>query len=198
MTKEEMTSEEAIEVLKQTEFYARPFDNSVEASTKAYRIHKAIYMAIKALEQEPYEKFESIKDHICKLAGDYKCWDNRLAPDEALELCRILEQQPCVDAVSRSEVDRLCYRYLKVATDEHVAFYEDFLDLPSVTPTRKKGRWIYTPHKRLVDETDEGRVYEVQEKCSCSACGADFGYCKVEDSFCKYCGAEMGGSGECE
>lgn len=58
-------------------------------------------------------------------------------------------------------------------------------------PARKKGKWVYTPQKRLVDETDEGPVYEVQEKCNCSVCGADFGYCKVEDSFCKYCGAEM-------
>jgi hypothetical protein len=46
-----------------------------------------------AAKQEPYEKFESTKDHIYKLAGDYKCWDNRLTRDEALELCHILEEQ---------------------------------------------------------------------------------------------------------
>lgn len=39
-----------------------------------------------------------------------------------------------VDCVSRQEVDRLACRYLKEPTDNHVAFYEDFLDLPSVTP----------------------------------------------------------------
>ena len=54
----------------------------------------ALYMAIEALEPKPYEKFESAKDHIYKLAGDYKCWDNRLTKDEAVELCHILEQQP--------------------------------------------------------------------------------------------------------
>ena len=48
----------------------------------------------KALEQEPMEKFKSVKAHIFKLAGDYKCWDNRLTNDEALELCHILEQEP--------------------------------------------------------------------------------------------------------
>jgi len=48
----------------------------------------------KALEQEPMEKFKSVKAHIFKLAGDYKCWDNRLTDDEALELCHILEQEP--------------------------------------------------------------------------------------------------------
>lgn len=54
----------------------------------------ALDNAIKALEQKPYEKFKSTKDHIYKLAGDYKCWDNRLTQDEALELCHILEQEP--------------------------------------------------------------------------------------------------------
>ena len=44
-------------------------------------------------EQKPYKKFENVKDHIYKLAGDYKCWDNRLTDDEALELCHILEQK---------------------------------------------------------------------------------------------------------
>lgn len=53
--------------------------------------------AIKALERKPYEKFESVKDHIYKLAGDYKCWDNRLTQDEALELCHILEQESILD-----------------------------------------------------------------------------------------------------
>lgn len=58
---------------------------------KDYR--EALVMAIKALEQQkPIEKFENAKDHIYKLAGDYKCWDNRLTDDEALELCHILEQ----------------------------------------------------------------------------------------------------------
>ena len=56
---------------------------------------RAIKEAIKTLEQEPMENFESTKDHILKLAGDYKCWDNRLTHDEALELCHMLEQEPC-------------------------------------------------------------------------------------------------------
>lgn len=57
--------------------------------------NELIESAIEALEQQPYEKFESAKDHIYKLAGDYKCWDNRLTKDEAVELCHILEQEPC-------------------------------------------------------------------------------------------------------
>lgn len=40
------------------------------------------------------------------------------------------------DCVDRHSVDMLAYRYLKEPTDNHVAFYEHFLDLPSVTPIR--------------------------------------------------------------
>ena len=67
---------------------------------------EALDMAIKALEQQPYEKFESVKDHIYKLAGDYKCWDNRLTKDEAVELCHILEQESVLDKI-RAEIQRL-------------------------------------------------------------------------------------------
>ena len=58
--------------------------------------HTAMMMAIKALEQEPsnkpLEKFDNVKQHIDRLAGDYKCWDNRLSWEEALELSHLLEK----------------------------------------------------------------------------------------------------------
>lgn len=81
------------------------------------------------------------------------------------------------DCVDRHSVDLLVYRYLKEATDNHVAFYEDFLDLPSVTPQepiRPKGKWI--PYHY-------GAYYE------CSNCHErnDSRY----DKYCKFCGAEM-------
>ena len=61
---------------------------------------------------------------------------------DALDIAiKAIEQQPCEDAVSRGEVNMLCARYLKTATDDHVAFYEHFCDLPSVTPTRKASEW---------------------------------------------------------
>ena len=84
-----MTIDEAIEILK---------DGELNPCVTEDR--EACDMAIKAIEQQrPYEKFESVKDHIYKLAGDYKCWDNRLTDDEALELCHILEQEPRKDEV---------------------------------------------------------------------------------------------------
>lgn len=44
-----MTREEAIKELKELEYYNRPFDNSETEDKKA----KALFMAIKALEQMP-------------------------------------------------------------------------------------------------------------------------------------------------
>lgn len=38
------------------------------------------------------------------------------------------------DCVDRHAVDMLAYRYLKEPTNNNMAFYEDFLDLPSVVP----------------------------------------------------------------
>lgn len=62
---------------------------------------KALQMLLdcadKALEPKPMEKFEDVKTHIQRLAGDYKCWDNRLTWEEALELNRMLEAQPSED-----------------------------------------------------------------------------------------------------
>lgn len=136
---------------------------------------------IKALERE--------REYMISHGGDSQA----KALADAIELMR---REPCEDAVSRKQV----VEWLQRASDDSIqhAIDSNMEFISSVTPTRKKGRWIYTPQKRLVDETDEGPVYEVQEKCSCSACGADFGYCKVDDNYCKYCGAEMGGSKECE
>ena len=54
------------------------------------------------------------------------------------EAIKAIEQEPCEDCVSRQAVDRLVWEYLKKGTDENIAFYEHFLDLPSVTPQESK------------------------------------------------------------
>lgn len=63
-----------------------------------------------------------------------------------LEEHTICKQEPCEDCISRQAVDRLVWEYLKKGSDENVAFYEHFLDLPSVTPQQKVGRWINGDH----------------------------------------------------
>ena len=67
-------------------------------------------IAIQALEEKPYEKFENVKDHIYKLASDYKCWDNRITDNEAIELCHILEQEPILDKI-REDINNLTVYY---------------------------------------------------------------------------------------
>lgn len=95
--------------------------------------------SIKALEQQPkpLEKFDNVKQHIDRLAGDYKCWDNRLSYDEALELCRILETQPCEDCVSRAYIEPIVEELENICiyADEYIlSLLASIKNAPSVTP----------------------------------------------------------------
>ena len=51
--------------------------------------------ALPPVEQKvkPMEHFNSVQEHIALLAGDYKCWDNRLSQEEALELHKMLAEK---------------------------------------------------------------------------------------------------------
>ena len=73
------------------------------------------------------------------------------------------------------------------------ALLDEFAVLHSVQPQRKRGKWIFETRKRLVDETDDGLIYREELRCKCESCGADFGFQKVDDKFCKYCGSYNGG-----
>jgi hypothetical protein len=97
------------------------------------------------------------------------------------------EQEPCEDAISRRDVKK----YLSAPNENgDRVIYESDLDLlPSVTPTRKKGKWVDI-------KKDGNRIY----RCRCSECGKDpieytYGY---EDwwfeelpKFCPDCGTKM-------
>lgn len=94
---------------------------------------------------------------------------------------RALEQEPCEDCVSRKAVDRLAWEYLRKPTDENVAFYEHFLELPSVTPQeQRKGHWIEHPHECGINW--EYSMYE------CSECHE---WAEDDSDFCPNCGADM-------
>lgn len=162
---------------------------------------EAVEMAIKALEPKPYEKFESAKDHIYKLAGDYKCWDNRLTKDEAVELCHILEQQPCEDAVSRKTVLNTLNRMDSVLDEGRtVETYKELLiacynDLPSVTPAPKKGKWIDT------DVTLLNRQGYIVHEVICSECNGISYFRKMGNKYiganlCPNCGCFMSKGGK--
>lgn len=57
---------------------------------------------------------------------------------------RSIKQDPCEDCVSRQAVDHLCFEFLRANSDDNIAFYEHFRDLPHVTPMQK---WIPVSEK---------------------------------------------------
>lgn len=134
------------------------------------------------LEQKlrPMEKFESAKDHISKLAGDYKCWDNRLTWDEALELYHILEQEPCTDAISRQavlEVLRTMYDTHIIETedgDEYIDYNDTVYEMEQLLPV------IPQPKIAHVISDEDGNI-------KCSNCGSH----DCWGNYCSECGAKM-------
>ena len=88
------------------------------------------------------------------------------------------KQEPCEDAISRQEVKEKLFQLWNCG-DEDYKFetLRDFVaELPSVTPTRKKGRWIEEPNCWL----------------RCSACGAHYPVTSIYGikgyNFCPDCG----------
>lgn len=45
------------------------------------------------------------KDHIKKLAGDYKCWSATITYPEALELCELIEDIEALNAINLDLAD---------------------------------------------------------------------------------------------
>ena len=92
----------------------------------------------------------------------------------------------CDDAISREAVNTLVDELARAISDErcHIPqrgrdtghIMHDILELPSVTPSRRKGHWLYK------EITDDYRV-----KGQCSECKQR----KIIDNFCSNCGAEM-------
>jgi hypothetical protein len=108
-----------------------------------------------------------------------------------IDACRgaieLLKQEPCEDAVSRQAVlDYAKDTILNLCMhDDTEVFCDEIKDLPSVTPTRKKGKWI----KEETIHGWDGFSYQ------CSKCGRSIHLdTEVEDltdyPFC-HCGAEM-------
>ena len=121
---------------------------------------------------------------------------------EALDMAiKALEKEPCEDTISRKEALDALHMCLStnsydddVTGDSYICYEEaeyEIENLPPVRPKTKMGHWIYEKRKRLINETDESAEYVTDYWCKCSKCGGDFGYRKMKDAFCKYCGAKM-------
>lgn len=55
----------------------------------------------------------------------------------------------------------------------------------------RTGKYIYTKQQRIDFGLDDEPIYSTDYWCKCSVCGGDYGYRRMYDKFCKYCGAEM-------
>lgn len=90
---------------------------------------------------------------------------------------KVLEQQPCEDAISRQAVLDIVNNPLNIRLDEIIK------KLPPVTPQSKTGHWIY---------------YNYNWRCSkCNETPKTLGYVGTADfmtehfKFCNHCGARM-------
>ena len=136
------------------------------------------------------------KELLKEIENDY--WNEKADPIDMAEVFDLaikgLEQQPCEDCISREALlDKL--EEPMNWTDSEAELqeqrdYEGFIELvksmPSITPTRPKGKWIHW--------TDDYKDYVT---CSCCEYGEE-GEVLLSDKtpFCPICGADMRGDAE--
>lgn len=97
---------------------------------------------------------------------------------------KALEQEPCEDCISRKAVLELSWELTNLDSSvDRVISVSDIDKLPSVTPTRKKGKWI----KGSIEQGALGIRYT--EK-TCSKCGWSHSLI-IPQNYCPNCGAEM-------
>lgn len=112
-----------------------------------------------------------------------------LSNHEALDMAiKALEQQPCVDCISRKDVNVLIDELARAISDERcfmsrgrstANIMQDILDLPSVTPKPKTGRWIDIQYFKADD---------TYYRPKCPFCGIEP---KEYSNYCPECGARM-------
>ena len=110
--------------------------------------------------------------------------------DMALKMAiKVLEQEPCEDAVSRQVVLKEIPVLWNGNGDKDYCMetLRDFVtELPPVTPTRKHGEWER-------ETFDLGAELPIRVGYQCSECGNDF---DSEFNFCPHCGSDMKGGEE--
>lgn len=144
----------------------------VNEDSRNSNIYEFIEKALKLLKQETVSRETYESEYLARKQAEYELW-------------KIKEQQPSEDCVSRQAVLERINDWWGITLAAGEPTICDYIrELPPVTPTRKKGKWI------KVTETEFGNGYR------CSECGRfiltesidgrklkDFPYC--------HCGAEM-------
>ena len=126
-----MTNEEAIDIIKCLAWHTRPDEEDIQ-------------QAIKALEQEPCDDWYDVPSDDMTLEQA-----KQAVKDLREKLAEYLEQNPYEEAVSRKKVletiedcnsDGL--KGIFCSYNDGKRFEKYIMELPSVTPKEKTGRWI--------------------------------------------------------
>lgn len=129
---------------------------------------------------------EVIEEH---LANYQRCADRHRQLAEWLkDYKRLLEQQPCDDAIGRQAVHETIERWagsmnvlVALPTREIRPLLDSIHDLPSVNPQPKTGHWKYAEQLQA----------EICSCCSCIKGNYFFSDIEVPIKFCPNCGASM-------
>ena len=138
------------------------------------------------------------KEETIKIIKQFRDRQGNSSDDiEAFDMAiKALETQPCEDCISRADILDAIETWDKfginaeqklIRWQDHYVPYVHLDDvrnaianMPSVTPTRPKGK--------LIDILDEKTELTETHHTECSICGA---YCWEEFKYCPNCGAEM-------
>ena len=154
-----MTKEEAIELIN---------DVMTDAVYQILSEEKeALQMAIEALSQEPCndvisrQAVDNLRRYVDGKENTEKIEINVL---QLNRIIKALEQEPCDDAISREDAKECKELMTDINGDTVYAVrMSDIRQLPPVTPSRRKGKWI-----NIEDRTN---WYDATYKCSC--CGRE-------------------------
>lgn len=161
-----MTREEAIKELKQ-------FSGTTQLRLSA-NFWEALNMAIKALEQEPKSKIVKMRDATPEERESIDKYIKSISTTTGVDFWDL---EPSEDAISRQALISDFPISDSYSLDDIIATIKF---QPSVTPTRKKGKWI----KGCTAITGDG----LAQTYDCSECGS---YWYRRFKYCPNCGAEM-------
>ena len=123
------------------------------------------------MTSEEREKAIDLLDNLLGMIEDNQGDDYDLALKMAIEF---LKQEPCEDCVNRQDV--LGMMQMRMGAKE---LYKAVYDLPSVTPERKKGKWIRVGRDKVKCSECEVVHFIAQYPCGtidyCPNCGARMG-----------------------